>query len=221
MRKYNTNRIERYKTFNLQLLFVMEDVIIKQGTRILFPSEYKKIREKMPEYYQIICDASLLSGMRPIELERFEPSWYRGSRRVIKLPLGSCLKQRCEFKERTITLSLSGCDAFEKFTTKEVKHKGKMIPVYQMLPKRVAFRDALLRYAKLAGMSTEGITPKMFRKTLVSWLVACFPEKTLYIQASMGHNQDTIVQNYLGLGFPKSEIEIMKTEYLDQWGILV
>jgi integrase len=199
----------------------MTDTILKQGARILFPSDYEKMRDQMPLYYQIICDAFLHSGMRPIEGERFQPSWYRGSRRVIVLPKGACLKEKCEFKERTITLSLAGCDAFDKLTTVMIKHKGKEIPVLQMLPKRVAFRDALLRYAKLAGISPEGITPKMFRKTLVSWLVACYPEKSLYIQASMGHNQDTIVKNYLGLGFPRTEIDLMRSKYLNEWGMMI
>lgn len=196
----------------------MTDIILKQGARILFPSDYELMRAQMPLYYQLICDASLLSGMRPIEMVRFNPSWYRGSRRVIVLPKGACLKEKCEYKERTITLSLAGCDAFDKFTTEKVRFKKKDVPVYERIPKRVAFRDALIRYAKLAGIGTEGITQKMFRKTLVSWLIACYPEKQAYIQASMGHNGDTIVNNYLGLGFPKSEIELMRTKYLNEWG---
>jgi integrase len=199
----------------------MSDVILKQGARILFPADYEKLREQMPEYYQIICDALLLSGMRPIEFERFQPSWYRGSRRVVQLPAESCLKQKCKFKARTINLSLAGCDAFDKLTGTTVKFKGKDIPVYQMLPKRVAFRDALIRYATLAGIGPEGMSPKMFRKTLVSWLVACYPEKNLYIQSSMGHDGDTIVNNYLGLGFTREQIDVMRMRYLNDWGNLV
>ena len=199
----------------------MSDIIIKQGGRVLFPSDYEKMREHMPRYYQVICDASLLSGMRPIEFARFEPSWYRGSRRVIVLPKGSCLKEKCEYKERTITLSLAGCDAFDALINEKVKFKKQMVPIYEMRPQRVAFRDALIRYAKLAEIGTEGINPKMFRKTLVSWLVACYPDKQAYIQASMGHVQDTIVRNYLGLGFVKADMELIKTKYLNEWGSLV
>jgi integrase len=196
----------------------MTDIILKQGARVLFPDDYEKLRAQMPPYYQIICDAMLLSGMRPVEFERFQPSWYRGSRRVIVLPKESCLKQKCKFKERTIRLSLAGCDAFDRLTTAMIKFKGKEIPAYQMLPKRVAFRDALIRYAKLAGIGADGMSPKMFRKTLVSWLVACYPEKSLYIQASMGHDGDTIVNNYLGLGFTNEQISSMRTKYLNEWG---
>jgi integrase len=198
----------------------MVDIILKQGARVLFPSDYIKLREHMPFYYQLICDASLLSGMRPIELSRFQPSWYRASTRVIRLPKGACMKEKCEYKDRTITLSLAGCDAFDKLVSEKIKHKGKETPAYNMIPKRVAFRDALIRYATLAEIGTDGISPKMFRKTLVSWLIACYPEKQAYIQSSMGHSGDTIVNNYLGLGFPRVEIDLMKNKYLNEWGVL-
>lgn len=198
----------------------MSDVILKQDTRILFPSDYLKMRDVMPEYYRLLCDAHLTSGMRPVEFERFESSWYRGSRRVIQLPTDACLKQKCKFVARTINLSLAGCDAFERVISTKVKFKKEFISVLDMRPKRVAYRDALIRYAKAADISTEGICPKMFRKTWVSWLVACYPEKSLYIQSSMGHDQDTIVNNYLGLGFPSSEIKIMMERFLNDWGVL-
>lgn len=194
------------------------DIILKQGARILFPGDYQKLRERMPRYYQLICDAMLLSGMRPVEFSRFDPSWYRASRRVIQLPDGACLKQRCKYKNRTIHLSLAGCDAFDKLVSEKVKYKGKEIFAYERLPKRVAFLEALRRYATLAGIGTDGINPKMFRKTLVSWLIALFPEKQAYIQSSMGHDGDTIVNNYLGLGFTREQTESIRENYLNQWG---
>jgi integrase len=199
----------------------MVDAILKQGARILSPNDYEALRAQMPRYYQIICDAALLSGMRPVELSRFQPSWYRASRRVIELPDGACLKDKCLYKNRTIKLSLAGCDAFDRLVNEKVKFKGKEIPAYEKIPQRVAFRDALIRYAKLAGIGPEGMTEKMFRKTLVSWLVACYPEKQAYIQASMGHNQDTIVQNYLGIVFTRDQIESIRTKYLNEWGELI
>lgn len=199
----------------------MPDIILKQGTRILFPSEYEKIREQMPTYYQVFCDALLMSGMRPIEFERFEPSWYRGSRRVIQLPETACLKEKCKFKARTIRLSLPGCDAMDKLVNTSVTFKKKSIPVMTKLPNRGAFRYALVRYATSAGIGTEGICPKMFRKTLVSWLMAAYPERQIEIAASMGHDYDTIIQNYLGLGFTRSDIEKIRMKYLLEWGVLV
>ncbi len=199
----------------------MTDIILKQGARILTPVEYEALRAQMPRYYQLICDAFLLSGMRPVEMSRFDPSWYRASRRVIQLPPEACLKERCKFKERQIKLSLAGCDVFDKLVSEKVKHKGKEVFAYEIIPKRVAFRDALIRYAKLALIGVKGMTPKMFRKTLVSWLVALFPEKQLYIQSSMGHDGDTIVHNYLGMVFTKEQMDHMRSKYLNEWGVVV
>jgi len=200
-------------------MFKMSDVIVKQGSRILFPEDYQKLREKMPRYYQLICDAMLFSGMRPVEFSRFDPSWYRASRRVIQLPDGACLKQKCKYKNRTILLSLAGCDALDALTTEKVKFKGKEIFAYERLPGRVAFLEALRRYAILAGIGVDGINPKMFRKTLVSWLIAASPEKQGYIQSSMGHDGNTIVDNYLGLGFTRAHLEEIRNKYLNEWGV--
>jgi len=197
----------------------MTDIIIKQGARVLFPEDYERLRAQMPRYYQILCDAALHSGMRPVELSRFQPSWYRASRHVIELPKDACLKEKCLYKSRTIKLSQAGCDAFDIMVTEKVPYKGKEIYAYERIPQRVAFRDALIRYAKLAGIGHEGITWKMFRKTTVSWLVASFPEKQAYIQSSMGHNQDTIVQNYLGVVFTTEQLSRIRNKYLDGWGI--
>ena len=199
----------------------MSDIILKQGARVLFPEDYEKMREHMPRYYQLICDALLLSGMRPVEMSRFQPSWYRASRRVLELPKDACRKERCLYKTRTIKLSLRGCDAFDLLISEKTKFKRKEVFAYERIPERVAFRDALKRYATLAGIGSDGITEKMFRKTLVSWLVACYPEKQAYIQASMGHNQDTIVQNYLGIVFTRDQIDAIKSKYLYQWGELI
>ena len=199
----------------------MTDITVKQGARILSPQDYEVLRSHMPRYYQLICDAFLLSGMRPVEMYRFQPSWYRASRRVIQLPPEACLKERCTFKERTIKLSLAGCDAFDKLVSEKVKFKGREVFAFEMIPERVAFRDALKRYATLAGIGAAGITPKMFRKTLVSWLVACYPEKTLYIQSSMGHDADTIVRNYLGMVFTREQMDHMRVKYLNEWGMTI
>ena len=212
----------------------MTDPIIKQNTRIFTPSEYEKLRAAMDApHYPLICDCLLLSGMRPVEFSRFQPDWYKASRRVVKLPKGACLKERCEFNERTINLSLPGCDAFDRLVSTKFKRKGKEVYAYEIYPGKVSFNETLSRYAITADLPEAtitlrdgtqytgpdaGVTPKAFRKTLVSWLIACFPEKSLYISSSMGHTAETIVRNYLGLGFTREEIETMRSKYLVSWG---
>jgi integrase len=211
--------MKRFNTNLLHSIVRMTDHILKQGTRVLTPLEYEALRSAMDApHYPIICDAMLLSGMRPIEFSRFQPDWYKASRRTIKLPQGACLKVKCQYKERTINLSLAGCDAFDRLVNTKVKFKGKEVPVLSRRPAKVSFNDTLKRYAALANIGTDGIAPKMFRKTLVSWLVACYPEKVVFIASSMGHDYDTIIKNYLGLGFTREEVAAMKEKYLSGWG---
>jgi integrase len=221
--------MKRFITYFLPIICM--DIITKQNTRVFMPTEYELLRSAMVseqdqeriteliekgniakanyiQRYQIVCDALLLSGMRPIEFERMERSWYRAPRRCIVLPKGACKKEKCEYTERTIMLSLPGCDAIDRYLNSGIAKMGK-----------VTMRDTLRRYAIRAGIGETGVTSKAFRKTLVSWLLACFEEKQASIAASMGHDIETIRKNYWGLGFPMKEIELMKTKYLVEWGM--
>lgn len=184
---------------------MVNDVITRSHTRILTPSEYAKLREQMNTKYQIVSDALLMTGLRTVEFWRMKPEWYRAARRVLELPIGACLKKKCQWKQRTVYLSLPACDAIEDF----LRHNYKPL-------KENSMRDAYIRYADKAGIGSIGITTKMFRKTWVSWLVACYPERALEISGSMGHNLEVMRKNYLGLGFTPEEKEKMKV-YLTGW----
>jgi integrase len=208
------------------------DAIIVQNTRVLMPSEYEKLRAAMitpdtqriiddaleagnayranyHQRYQILCDAKLHCGMRDVEFRAMERTWYRAPRRVIVVPKGAHGKERSQsFSGRTVMLSLPGCDAIDRYLQSNIK----------LAEDATTQRDALRRYAAKAGISTKGITGKMFRKTIASWLMACFPEMEMYISASMGHSRSTLQKNYLGLGFPEYEVKKMKEVYLLEWG---
>jgi integrase len=184
------------------------DYIIKQNTRILRPSEYRAFREQLNPVHQTLCDVALNTGMRWVELWQFvkHPEWYRASRRCIELPLGSIKKVRCLHKERTIHLTANGCKAVEILIGLKLK-----API-----ERSNFHVSL-RLAASKSIGEDGITPKMFRKTLVSWLIKCMPEKALEISASMGHNLETMRVHYLGIAFERQDVEEMR-EYLKGWG---
>jgi integrase len=224
----------------------MTDYIITQGTRVLMPSEYGKLRDAMispaqhaliarwqlekavafakgdadtvatltrkinnAQRYPLVCDMLLLTGMRVVEACAMKPDWYRASRRVIAIPPGACKKVKCTYTERTVMLSLPGCDAVDRYLTSGVS-----------IPEKVTSRDTLRRYAAKAGIGEDGVTTKMFRKTLASWLIACFPEQEMYISASMGHSREVLQRHYLGKGFPREELEKMRA-YLKGWGTTV
>ena len=185
-----------------------KDYIIKQKTRILKPSEYAQIREQLNPIHQVICDVLLNTGMRGEELWAFvrHPEWYRASRRCVELPLGSIKKIRCLHKERTVCLTQSGCECVEILFKLKLK-----TPIA-----RSNFHTAL-RLAASRSIGEEGITPKMFRKTLVSWLIKTTPEKAFEISASMGHDLNTMRQHYVGIAFERKDVEDMRV-FLKGWG---
>lgn len=210
-----------------------QDIITINGIRVLRPSEWEKLRHAMLtdeqrklvdetitegntakankiQRYQIICDAMLYTGMRIVELHAMQREWYRPARRVVVIPKSAIKKKKCLFSERTVMLSLPGCDAVERYLNASLEWPSN----------KTGFRAALIRYAIKAGISPIGITTKMFRKTCVSWLMACYPEKELYISASMGHDIPTMRRHYLSLGWERDEVERMR-KMLDQWGVMV
>jgi integrase len=184
------------------------DHIIKQKTRILRPSEYAAFREQLNPVHQILSDVALNTGMRWGEIWALvkHPEWYRASRRCIDMPMGSIKKVRCLQLERTILLTQNGCNAVELLLGLKLKRP-------------VARSNLLISYRLAASKSIgiEGISPKMLRKTLVSWLIKSMPEKALVIASSMGHNMEIMRRHYLGIAFERQAIEDMR-EYLKGWG---
>lgn len=182
--------------------------IIKNNTRILTPRIWYLLRENLNADYQIICDVLLNTGMRVEEFWDFvdHPNWYSSSRRCIEIPKGFIGKSRCTMQYRTILLSIEGAKAVETLHNHDIRYKD-----------RSTMRRYLISKAIKAGISKEGITSKMFRKTLVSWLMATIPEKDIYIQNSIGHSRDVQDRHYLSMGFEKRDVEDMR-RFLRGWG---
>lgn len=191
----------------------MARIIIRQKTRILTPSEYYKLREQLDPNigYQVICDVLIHTGLRIVEMWnlRDNPHWYHSSSRVIDLPAeGASQKPECEVTDRTIHLTEAGCKALDTF--------------FAVKP---AFRDAdamgraLKRAAVKAGLGKTGITSKMFRKMLASYLVDARKQlgiDTLEICSNLGHDERTLRKHYYGIFTGDAEHrEIL--EFLKGW----
>ena len=176
-------------------------IIIRQGTRILLPSQYQELRKELPLNYQILCDAALYTGMRMVEFWALldHPEWYHPSQRIIDLPKeGSAKKGNVE--ERSIRLTPAGARALDLLFQVEPDFR-----------ERDAMRGALRRAAERAGLGTKGIMPKMFRKWLASYLVECRKDlgiDTLEICANMGHDEKTLRKHYYGVFLPADHPEI-------------
>ncbi|MCX6682147.1 MAG: hypothetical protein NTY71_04085 [Methanoregula sp.] len=188
-----------------------QNIIIKQGARILTPDEYEALRSHLNPKHRLIFDAMLFSGMRGAEFWRFfqHPEWFNEKRGYIHLPKSAVLKKKAGQREREIMLSNIGSRSIRDFVgavrNKEIKYIS-----------RFAWFFDLKRAARKAGIGDEGITPKLTRKTWVSWLMACFPDDGLRISSSLGHSVDILQKHYLSVVFSDQEKQKIRM-YVSGW----
>jgi integrase len=193
--------------------------ILKQQTRILYPSEYRAIRSHLSFKDQLLLDGMLFSGMRGVEFMRFleNPQWYKASRHAIDLPKGSMLKKRAKQAERTVLLSNAGVQAVETLLSYRRQNPDDLRPV-----SRQSWSETLLRAAgkakdegQIAGL--DGIAPKMTRKTWASWLLATHSHREGSVSLSLGHDIRTMLRHYAGLGWPPEARQEIR-QYTAGWG---
>ncbi|MBO8183148.1 MAG: site-specific integrase [Archaeoglobus sp.] len=177
-------------------------MILKEGVRILTPQEYDALRDAANKHYhQIMLDAALYTGMRYVELKRFQehPEWFHKERRAIYLPPEAQLKKERKFKDRYVYLSNVGMYAIQYF-----------LALKERLPSIQAWDKNLKRWAAKAGLDPAGISAKTMRKTWESWLVVSFPDKVPLICMNQGHTEITSMNHYMQLPFSKAEREEIK-----------
>jgi integrase len=191
----------------------IEKAIVKDSTRILTPKLYFKLKEHLTPEYICMCDVLLHTGMRMPEFIRFSkhPEWYDARRRCIELPTEAIRKKKTVYKTRQVNLTLEGCRA--------VEHFNKMIKDNMNIPSRQAMLGVLCRAAVAAELpeGDRGISPKMFRKTLVSWLMKSMPEKMFEIAGNMGHTLVVMQTNYTNLSFARDDLDDIR-KFLKGWG---
>lgn len=198
---------------------MLPEPILKQDTRVLYPSEYRAIRSNLSFRNQLRLDGLLFSGMRGVEFERFleHPDWYKPSRRAIDLPKGSVLKRKAKQAERTVLLSNAGVQAIETLISYRRQNPDDLQPI-----SRQAWTETLslaagkaVKEGRLA--SIEGVAPKMTRKTWASWLLATHSHREGSVSLSLGHDIRTMLRHYAGLGWPPQAIQEIKS-YTAGWG---
>lgn len=183
-----------------------DDVTIKNGARILTPKLHRELMRELNPTYAVIVSVLMLTGMRIEEFWEFveHPSWYKPSKRCISLPF--ITKKMCRQLERDILLNDEGCAAVETLIgMKNIKRVS-----------RHAMNEAL-KLAASKSIGTEGICPKMYRKSCASILMKCFPKMEMYISASMGHSRDILQKHYLGIAFSREDTEEMRILFKG-WG---
>ena len=185
--------------------------IIKQGAQILSASEYEKMRGFLNPTHQLIFDGMLFTGMRVTEFWRFveHPEWFHPERQFVDLPKGSILKVAAKQKERTVLLSNIGNRAIRDLVG--AIHRGEIHK-----SSKQNWRGIILKAAGKAGLSLKGMSPKMLRKTWISWLMLCYPEDGLRIASSSGHDTGTLQRHYLSMPFSAQEKEQIRA-YVIGW----
>lgn len=169
--------------------------IIKTGARILRPFEYERLYYGCPKYeFRIILEAMLFTGMRYVEMQRFQKhqDWYDG--KFISLPNFADRKVKRTQKERWIRLNLQGRRAVEHFL-----HLDYDLPTYQ------GWSQNMKCWARRGGLKSDGMSVKTTRKTIESWLMFTFPDRMVDVMLAMGHNMATSINHYLGLPFTERD----------------
>jgi len=199
--------------------------IIRQKTRILRPDEYQKLLDGCPKIeFKTMIQAMLYTGMRYIELKRFQqhPEWFDGD--FIHLPCEASKKVKRKQQERWVRLNNQGRMIIQYF----MKYK-KPLPSYQSMSQnlscwalRAGFPEAHIKKIKLKNGEIKklyvcpGLSVKTFRKSWESWLMFCHPQQIAMITLSQGHTTLTSLQHYVNMPFTESDRnEIL--QYIQGW----
>jgi integrase len=187
----------------------------KRCVAVLTPKEKNQILDRLNDEYRIRANFLLETHVRIAEAYYLNkhPECYRKANGAIFLPnVEEIGKVRCTIKNRAIILSRSGIAAVDKFFEKDEKTKKSVgLVTYQSM------EEVFKRAARDADFDTKYITTKMFRKTMISWLMACFPERQSQVQHSAGHNYATMQGHYVTYGWRKDDIKDMRDETAG-WG---
>ena len=180
--------------------------IVQNGTRILRPKEFNVILNACPTMdRKIMLQALLYTGMRYIEMVRFQvhPFWFDGD--FIHLPEEANQKVMRTQKERWVRLNNQG-----KMTVKFLSSVQRAYPTYQ------AYGMALRNWARKSGLDPIGLNTKTLRKTWESWLIFIYPTRIMDITLSQGHTQVISLQHYMNMPF--TEIERLEIkEFVQGW----
>jgi len=177
--------------------------ILKNGIRILRPSEFKKIFDAIPKMeHKDKFEALLYTGCRYTELQWLykNPKHFDGT--TILMP---SRKPEARHKERYIRLNNNGKRAVTYFL-----RSNKNLPAHS------GFDENLHRWCKIANIDSTGICCKTTRKTWEAWLSASYPHNFQHIFLSQGHTDKISLEYYLMLPFNEKEIEDIKF-YTQGW----
>ena len=184
--------------------------IIKQGTRILRPTEYTKIVNEAQKGHggidnKVNLNTLLFTGLRYVEALRLRdhPEWVSGG--FIHLPDWADKKVMRRQRGREIKLTPRAVDTLEHYFT-----------VRRLPGTWGGFTKNLARWAKNAGLDPKGMSVKTTRKTWESWLIKSYPTRVYEVMYSQGHSGRVSLEHYQGFAFDEHELIEMR-QYIEGW----
>jgi len=180
--------------------------IIRQNTRILRPKEFEALLVGCPKIeYKTMLQALMYTGMRYIEMKRFQkhPEWFDGD--FVHLSEEASKKKKRTQKERWVRLNNQGKIIIQFFVKLE-----KSLPTYQ------SWIENLRCWASRVNLDPKGINVKTTRKTWESWLMFNHPTQIALITLSQGHTALTSLQYYVNMPFTEAD-SIGIRNYVQGW----
>lgn len=201
-----------YHVIQQTLHYMIVPLDINYGKRhvaVLTPSQWLAIKKELNPVYQIRFEFLLQTCMRIAEAKYVSEhqDCFREENGAIFLPrVDGMGKAKCKNKHRQIMLSPIGIATVKELYEKKIKYIA-----YQNM------EQVFKRATRDADIDTKYITTKALRKTMVSWLMACYPERQEQIAFSAGHDYNTMRAHYLTFGWRKEDIIDMRN-YVKGWG---
>lgn len=169
--------------------------------RILTPYDYDSFIVNIDkDYLRTIFNLCFWSGMRYIEVQRLykHPEWILKERKNILLPREAQQKVKRVSPERYIPIPPQISGELSYF------FKNTKPPVLKV------WNDNLKRWADKAKFSLIGISPKMTRASIESWMYQAEMLPSNICQRQ-GHDRLTSLNHYMAIPFTEAEkIEIKK-----------
>ena len=186
-------------------------ITTKKGAkiRILTPGEYDKLIQTITtNHLRTLLNICFFTGMRYVEIQRLHqhPEYWRRVRQVIYLDRSAQRRVKRTNPERWVPVVPQIQGELPYF------FKNKQPPVIKV------WNENLKRWAEKAGITTEGITPKMTRASIETWMyVAGLPMNEICLR--QGHDKLTSLNHYQVISqvFTTAEIHEIKTR-LAGWG---
>lgn len=182
--------------------------LICNGQRVLTPDEVRSIQNVITKpSSRALFDLMLYTGLRLSEVKQIvdNPAIVDKKRRIITI---SSSKKEATQKTRNVHLCDNGVMAVREFLNQKEMKVPSSPSAWQMNLIRwckSARIEPLAGKDPLGNGNIFGITVRTTRKTLESWLLTAYPDRSVYIALSQGHTVLVQLQHYLNLSYTDEE----------------